>query len=254
MATSIIVKQLPKSGTLETFNVYIKNTTVFYAAVHEAKLKYQSQDKEFSLTAFVDEETKDKLIDEVALNKTFALVGKDKTSKPPRRIKYPLSSQVEEGKVNYDVVDGLYGFTLAKPQLSKKGNEMSVNVIDVEGEAFTANIGNGSVVNLKLFGYKNQDNQLVVTLDTVQVLEHVPYEGKGSADSVDDDVLGVSYKVKKVEANKPAEKEEEPEVPAVKGKAKPAKPEPAPNYDSFDDDIPFGYIGLQEGKFFLHMI
>src|SRR5690606_30804964 len=26
------------------------------------------------------------------------------------------------------------------------------------------------------------------------------------------------------------------------------------NYDSFDDDIPFAYIGLQEGRNFLHMI
>lgn len=31
-------------------------------------------------------------------------------------------------------------------------------------------------------------------------------------------------------------------------------PQPAPNFDSFDDDIPFGYIGLQEGRMFLHMI
>jgi len=133
------------------------------------------------------------------VNKTFALVGKDKTSKPPRRIKYPLSSQVEEGKVNYDVVDGMYGFSLAKPEFSKKGNKMSVNVIDVDGNTFTENVGNGSVCTLKLFAYRNQDNQLVVTLDTVQVLEHIPYEAKASADSVDDDILGVSYKVKKVE-------------------------------------------------------
>lgn len=205
-AISIIVKQLPKSGTLETFNVYIKNTPVFYAAVHEPKLKYQSTDKEFSLTSFVDEDTKDKLIDEVMLNKSFAQVGKDKTSKAPRRIKYPLSSQVEEGKVNYDVVDGLFGFNVAKPKFSKKGNQMSVNVIDAEGNAFTENVGNGSICTLKLFGYKNQDGQLTVTLDTVQVIDHVPYEGKTSADSVEDDVLGVSYKVKKVEG-KPAEQE-----------------------------------------------
>lgn len=215
-SNNIIVKQLPKSGTLETFNVYIKNAPVFYAAVHEPKLKYQSQDKEFSLTAFVDEETKDKLLDEVMLNKTFALVGKDKTSKAPRRIKYPLSSQVEEGKVNYDAVDGLYGFSLAKPEFSKKGNQMSVNVIDTEGKPFTENVGNGSVCTLKLFGYRNQDNQLVVTLDTVQVIEHVPYEGKVAADSVDDDVLGVSYKVKKSEAKAGQEhkvsKVEEPEL------------------------------------------
>ena len=210
-AISIIVKQLPKSGTLETFNVYIKNTPVFYAAVHEPKLKYQSTDKEFSLTSFVDEETKDKLIDEVMLNKSFAQVGKDKTSKAPRRIKYPLSSQVEEGKVNYDVVDGLFGFNVAKPEFSKKGNPMSVNVIDAEGNAFTENVGNGSICTLKLFGYKNVEGQLTVTLDTVQVIEHVPYEGKTSADSVEDDVLGVSYKVKKAESKHTEQEEAKPQ-------------------------------------------
>lgn len=226
-AISIIVKQLPKSGTLETFNVYIKNTPVFYAAVHEPKLKYQSTDKEFSLTSFVDEETKDKLIDEVMLNKSFAQVGKDKTSKAPRRIKYPLSSQVEEGKVNYDVVDGLFGFNVAKPEFSKKGNPMSVNVIDAEGNAFTENVGNGSICTLKLFGYKNQDGQLTVTLDTVQVIDHIPYEGKTSADSVEDDVLGVSYKVKKSEG-KPVEQEEVPK----------AAPQPEPEEDE-SQDLPF---------------
>lgn len=225
-AISIIVKQLPKSGTLETFNVYIKNTPVFYAAVHEPKLKYQSTDKEFSLTSFVDEETKDKLIDEVMLNKSFAQVGKDKTSKAPRRIKYPLSSQVEEGKVNYDVVDGLFGFNVAKPEFSKKGNLMSVNVIDAEGNAFTENVGNGSICTLKLFGYKNQDGQLTVTLDTVQVIDHIPYESKAAADSVEDDVLGVSYKVKKAES-KAAEQE-----------APKAQPVPEPEDDE-SQDLPF---------------
>lgn len=225
-ATSIIVRELPKTGGLETVNLYIKNATVFYAVVHDPKKKYQSEDREFSATVFVDEETKDKLLDEVMVNKTFALVGKDKTSKPPRRIKYPLSSQVEEGKVNYDVVDGMYGFTVAKPEFSKKGNPMSVNVIDAEGNAFTENVGNGSVCTLKLFGYRNQDNQLVVTLDTLQVLEHVPYEQKAAADSVEDDVLGVSYKVKKVEG-----RAAEQEAPKAK--------EPESDIDQFDDDIPF---------------
>lgn len=203
--TSVIVKQLPKSGTLETFNVYILNTPVFYASVHDVRTKYQSTDKEFSIQPFVDEETKDKLIDEVMMNKSFAEVGVTKTSKAPRRIKFPLSSQVEEGKVNYDVVQGMHGFTVAKPEFSKKGNKMSVNVIDKEGNAFTDNIGNGSICTLKLFGYKNVEGQLTVTLDTVQVIEHVVYEGKTSSDEVVDDVMG-SYKVKKVET-KAAEQE-----------------------------------------------
>ncbi len=223
--TEIIVKDLPKTGGLETVNLYIKNATVFYPVVHEPKLKYQSTDKEFSVTVFVDEESKDKLLDEVMVNKTFAEVGVTKTSKPPRKIKYMLSSQAEEGKVNYDVVKGLWGFNVAKPEFSKKGNKMSVNVIDTEGKPFTENVGNGSVVNLKLFGYRNQDNQLVVTLDTMQVVEHVAFESKGSSDSVEDDVLGVSYSVKK--ADKPV--------------AQQAAPQPAPvvEDEGFDDPVPF---------------
>lgn len=230
MTTSVIVKQLPKSGTLETFNVYILNTPVFYAKVHDVKFKYQSTtDKEYSLTSFVDEETKDKLLDEVMLNKTFAQVGKDKTSKAPRRIKFPLSSQVEEGKTNYDVVDGLFGFTVAKPEFSKAGNKMSVNVIDKDGAEFTADIGNGSVCTLKLFGYKNVEGQLTVTLDTVQVIEHVPYENKGGDGNIEDDVLG-SYKVKKAEP-----KAEEQEAPAPKTKA---APQPEADFDD-SDSLPF---------------
>lgn len=250
MAT-VIVKELPKSGTLETLNVYIKDAIVFYPVVHAPKLKYQSTEKEFSVTVFVDEESKDKLIDEVMLNKTFAEVGKTKTTKPPRRIKYPLSSQTEEGKINYDVVDGMWGFSVAKPEFSKKGNPMSVNVIDKEGNAFTENVGNGSKCTLKLFGYKNQEGQVVVTLDTLQVIEHVAYEQKGAADSVVDDVLGVEYKVQKAEVK--VEQQQAPQEqakPAAKPQAK-AEPEPM---DDFSDDLPFAPIGLQEGKFFLHMI
>lgn len=229
--TEVIVRNLPKSGTLETANVYILNTPVFYASVHDVRTKYQSTDKEFSLQSFVSEETKDKLIDEVMMNKTFAEVGVTKTSKAPRRIKFPLSSQVEEGKVNYDVVKGMHGFTVAKPEFSKKGNKMTVNVIDKDGNAFTDNIGNGSICTLKLFGYKNVEGQLTVTLDTVQVIEHIPYEGKTSSDEVVDDVMG-SYKVKKAEA-KPVDEKEEAPAP----KAKPV-PQPEPE-DEEDDSLPF---------------
>lgn len=232
MAT-VIVKELPKSGTLDAVNLYIKDAVVFYPSVHEPKLKYNSTDKEFSATVFVDEETKDKLLDEVMVNKSFFLVGKDKTSRPPRKVKFPLSSQVEEGKVNYDLVEGMYGFNVAKPEFSKKGNRMTVNVIDKDGNAFTENVGNGSKVNLKLFGYKNQDNQLVVTLDTVQVIDHVPYEQKGAADSVVDDVLGVSYQVKKADVKVEQEAPQEQAKPTAKPQAK-AEPE-------FDEssDLPF---------------
>ena len=229
---SIVLKELPKKGDLETFNLYLKNVPVFYPVVHEPKLKYNSTDKEFSVTVFIDEQTKDKLEDEVAVNKTFAKVGVTKTSKPPKRVKYPLSFQAEEGKLNYDEVEGMWGFTVTRPEFSKKGNKQTINVIDKDGNAFTENVGNGSVCNIKLFAYKNRDDQLVVTLDTIQVIDHVPYEQKGAADSVVDDVLGVSYQVKKVEA---AVEQEDKSAPVERPKAQ-AKAEP-----EFDEssDLPF---------------
>lgn len=222
----VIVRDLPKKGDFETLNIYLKNVPVFYPVVHEVKKKFQSEEREYSTTVFVDEEAKDKLLDEVMVNKTFALVGKDKTSKPPRRIKFPLSSQTEEGKINYDLVDGMYGFSVAKPEFSKQGNKMVVNVIDKEGNPFTENVGNGSVVNLKLFGYKNREGQVVVTLDTMQVIKHIPYEAKGAADSIVDDVFGVSYSVKK--ADKPVS--QQPAQQAAQTES---------TEDPLSEDIPF---------------
>ena len=234
--TSIVLKELPKKGDLETFNLYLKNVPVFYPVVHEVKKKYNSEEKEFSVTVFIDEPTKDKLEDEVAVNKTFAKVGVTKTSKPPKRIKYPLSSQAEEGKLNYDEVEGMWGFTVTRPEFSKKGNKQTINVIDKDGNAFTENVGNGSVCNIKLFAYKNRDGQLVVTLDTLQVIEHVAYETAASSDSVDDDVLGVSYKVKKAEPAVEQPVQQEKPVPQERPKAQ-AKAEPAPDFDN--EDLPF---------------
>lgn len=225
--TSIVLRELPKSGGLETVNLYVMGTTVFYPVVHEPLKNWSGDGNEYSIQLFVDEETKDELLDEVLVNKTFALVGVDKTTKPPRRIKYPLSTQVEEGKVNYDVVDGLYGFSVARPEFSKKGNLMSVNVIDAEGNPFTENVGNGSVCNVKLFGYRNQDNQIVVMLDTVQVIEHVPYVGKASSDSVDDDILGVTYKTKQVS------------TPAGDGQKESTKSKPQVEDDFEEEQLPF---------------
>ena len=235
--TSIVLKELPKKGDLETFNLYLKNVPVFYPVVHEPKLKYNSTDKEFSVTVFIDELTKDKLEDEVAVNKTFAKVGVTKTSKPPKRVKYPLSSQAEEGKLNYDEVEGMWGFTVTRPEFSKKGNKQTVNVIDKDGNAFTENVGNGSVCNIKLFCYKNRDGQLVVTLDTLQVIEHVAYETAASSDSIDDDVLGVSYKVKKAEPVVEQSVQQEKPVQQERPKAQ-AKAEPAPDFDD-DENLPF---------------
>ena len=55
----------------------------------------------------------------------------------------------------------------------------------------------------------------------------------------------------KVENKQEAPKQEEKPKAAPKAKK---EAEPAPDFDAFDEDIPFAPVGLQEGKLFLHMI
>lgn len=238
---SVVVANQGKTGGLETCNVYLLNVPVFFAKVHAPQKKFNSEEKEYGVTVFIDEVTKDKLLDEVLVNKTFAKVGVDKTTKPPRRIKFPLSSQADEGKTNYDAVDGMFGFTVAKAEFSKAGKRMFVNVVDAAGEKFTADIGNGSICSLKLFGYRNQDGQLVVSLDTVKVVEHVPYEGGTSDGTVTDDVLGVKYTPNRSSQSEAPAGQEAPkadEKPQATRAAKPAAKK-AEQQDQYDQDIPF---------------
>ena len=54
--------------------------------------------------------------------------------------------------------------------------------------------------------------------------------------------------IRGVQAPKEDKPTQQDEAPKTKDKS------PAQDFDSFDDDIPFAPIGLQEGKLFLHMI
>jgi len=163
--------------------VYLMGVPVVYACVHEPRLKFKSDDEyEYSATAFVDEDMMTKLMDDIKLNKELKQVGVDKNKK--RNYKYPLSSQDEEGRDTYDAYEGMYGISLNCPSVTKAGKERKVKVIDVDKEPIAYNVGNGSICNLKLFAYRNQDDLLNVQLDTVQVVELIPYEDKS-----EDDVL-----------------------------------------------------------------
>ena len=203
MKTEITVK--PIKGSM--FNIYLKGVPVWYAKVHEPAFKYQSQDeKEYGLTAFVDADTfkkidgANKLSKEfVTLNKSLKLVGVDKNKN--RKIKFPLSSQIEDEdkkEYGYDAVEGMYGLSLTLNEFNKQGKANVLNVIgkaDAAGKLapFKENLGNGTVCNIKLFGYINKENMLNVQLDTIQVIDHVPYTGMGAGGEVVDDEFGGSY-------------------------------------------------------------
>lgn len=178
------------------FNVYMMNVPVFFASVHSPKKKYQSEAEEYALTAFVDTETRDKLESEFKLNKELFEVGRDKNKK--KEVKYKLSTQLKEGeKFSYDDVKGLHGIQLTVDTVDRNGYTHKVVVIDKDGQPFSEDVGNMSICNVKCFAYKNREDMLIVSLDTVQVVEHVPYEGGSNSNGgqVSDDILGVSYVV-----------------------------------------------------------
>ena len=217
--------------------LYLKNVPVFFAKILELGKKYQSEDLEYQMTVFVDTETREKLelpVDEdgIALNKELKEVGKDRNKL--KKIKYPLQSQLKEGEnTSYDTVDGLHGMSLSLNELTKKGNKSILKVVDAEGKDWDKSkaIGNGSILHVKCFGYRNQDEQLVVFPNLVVVVDHVPYEGN-SGGMVEDSVLGVSVDMSSAyEANEAANGST---VQSIVDSANDTSDE-----EDFDDDIPF---------------
>lgn len=184
--------------------LYFKEVPVVYASVQDPKKKYQSEDMEWALTAFVNDATRAYLEDEVVVNKTLSKVGVDKNKK--RKVKYALSSQRDDDNTVYDSFEGLNGISLSLNTKKKNGNPNKMIVVDAEGNEFKELVGNGSICNIKCFGYRNQDDALVIALNLVQVLEHVPFEGGGGS-VIEDDVLGIKVDVSKPEPSKAAEPE-----------------------------------------------
>jgi hypothetical protein len=192
----VVVKQNPKNK--DFYEVYLKDVTVYYASVHSTKLKYQAdklpedQRREYSITVFTTGAVADYLVDVMNINKQFFEVGVGKNKL--RKIKFPLSSQVDEGKSNYDLVKGLHGAQFGAPEYSKAGKPNKIVVVDIAGKPTTVNIGNGSKCTIKFLAYKNNDGLLNMRPAIVQIRELVEYEGGGgaSAGGVYDEELGIN--------------------------------------------------------------
>lgn len=170
-------------------HVYIMGAKIYYAKVQSPQQKYKAPEgeREYALTAFVDEKTKEALLDlPVNSAKSFAEVGVDVLRKGRNRgeIKYPLDK--------YPDCEGLFGFNLNCPEFSKAGKKRTIKIIDKKGEDIESLIGNGSVANIKTLAYKNQDEEWNMQLSLLQVTDLIEYESDGE---VEDDVLGVSYGV-----------------------------------------------------------
>ena len=202
--------------------VYVLDAVLYYPRLDKPQTKYQSDEKEYSVTAFIDTEARQKLESHtddggIFVNKSFAEVGVDKNKK--RKIKFPTSDQVGEDERNYDDVKGLHGVSLTAPEFKKNGEKTVINLIDSEGNPITKPVGTGSKANIRVWGWRNDGGELNITLDTVQVTELV--EGNSGGAGGFDDILGVDLSKAQ---------------PVMKG-----EPEPdfGGNTDDFDERIPF---------------
>ena len=191
--TSVVYKvtQERKGKGLEMGNLYFKNVPVTYAQVLKAGKKYQSTDTAYQLNLFIDKDTMDG-VEKIGVNKEFAEVGVTKIKKGANRgeLKYKL----DEHNSPYE---GMFAaqFSRNTVKRDKEGavikNYEPLKVVDAEGNPFTQEVGNGSVCNVKLFAYRNEEDMLVCMLDTVVIVDHVPYTKGG--DSFDEE-LGILVK------------------------------------------------------------
>lgn len=215
---NVVVRE---QGKFEQVYIMGGDAVMYFPAVLSPKKKYQSDDREYSVTVFVDTETREKLESHtddggVFLNKQFYEVGVDKNKK--RKVKFPTSDQVGEDERNFDAVKGMHGVSLTAAEFKKNGEKTVLNVVDSEGNPWdkTKVIGTGSKGNFRMWGYRNEDGQLVVSLDLVQVTDYV--EGSsGGGNGGFDDVLGIDLSKSET----------------------PAAMEAPTNFDDDDSDIPF---------------
>ena len=208
-STDVVYKvtQEKKGEKCEMGNIYFKNVPVTFAKVLVPAKKLQSEDKAYQVNIFINADTLTK-VDEIGVNKTFAEVGVTKITKGANRgqVKFKL----DEHNKDYE---GMFAIQLSRETVKrdKKTDEITkvydpLKVVDINGEPFTQEIGNGSVCTIKVFGYRNQDNLLCLQMDTFQVLEHVPYVGRNSDGDTFDEEMGVTIRSVVVKEKEEAKK------------------------------------------------
>ena len=178
------VKLKGKGEKFET--LYIRDAELHWAFLTKPTKGYDGS-TEYQATVFVSAEDAEALQMDVGLNKELSEVGVTKIKKGKNRgnIKFPEDKYPA----------GMFGLNISMPEVSKQGNKLEVNVVDTEGNLIKDAIGNGTKANIKLSGYRNQEDSLCLTMiQLVQVTDLVEYESSGGGDSIYDEEFGVSIK------------------------------------------------------------
>lgn len=205
-STDVVYKvtQEKKGEKLEMGHLYFKNVPVNYASVHKPRKAWQSEDLEYTTTLFINADTMSKL-EKIGINKELAEVGVTKIKKGTNRGEFKF--KVED----HEDYKGMFGAQFNRKTVKRNPKDNSIvktyeplKVVDSEGNTFTDDIGNGSVCTIKMFAYRNTEDMLVVMMDTVMVIDHIPYIGK-SGDGFDEE-MGITIKSVVVKEKEDAKK------------------------------------------------
>lgn len=178
-----VMTKAAEGKNLEIGHVYFKNVPVTYAQVHKVVDNYNKDGKEYQLTAFIDEESLE-VCEDLPINKVFAEVDKTKVKKGTNRGNIKFSTEKEE----YKDFGGMHGVSLSLSEYTKKGKKNVLKVLDAKGQPTKDLIGNGSICTLKCFAYRNADGELVVSLNTVVVIDLVEYTETSSGGGYDEEL------------------------------------------------------------------
>lgn len=199
---------------------------------------------------------------ETNLDKTRAT---QKWSLNPKGTLYKMAKSaklVKDGEVfKANQIDKLLGTThqfearvFMKP--AKNGKSYYTEQVKFVGALSRGQSVDDSVVTPMLIQFNKESPEAAIKELRAHVVNTVKraknYEGSVIQKQIEE--IRGSYSKEAKEEPEEQEVEKEVVVKPSRKKAEPVKQEPAPDYDSFDDNIPFAPIGLQEGKLFLHMI
>jgi hypothetical protein len=235
-----VISQEASGNKLEMGNLYLKNVPVSYAKVNEPVKKMNSEDKAYQMNVFVDSASNDEL-ETLGVNKEMAEVNVTKIKKGVNRgkFKYPVKDADGNDTANAPFA-GMFAAQFSRDTVKRNKEDViektyaPLKVVDTEGNPFTADIGNGSICHVKLFVYRNKEGMLNTMMDTVVVVEHVPYIRTDGGDGFDAE-LGITIKK---EPKIDPELADEPKKPAPAKPAASKKPVVEEEID-FDSEIPF---------------
>ena len=240
------ITQEAVGNKLEMGYLYFKNVPVTYAKVHEPAKKLKLEDKAYQMNIYIDADTM-AAVDELGVNKSFGEVNVAKITKGVNRnkLKFPVKD-AEGNDTAHAPYAGLFCTQLTRDcvKRDKISNEIvktydPLKVVDTQGNPFTADVGNGSIVSVKVFCYRNAEGMLNTMMDTVVVIDHVEYIKAGGSDGYDEEFGFAIKSPAKAPAIDPELSDDVP-VAKVVAKPKPAqKPAPVEHEIDFDDDIPF---------------